>query len=365
MASAIHPAITPTQVQILLTERCNVTCQHCAVPEEDSPATSELTTEDWNDFIDLLGQQGIESLVVNGGEALLRRDAIDLAVRALEQGITWTTIITNGLLFTAPVASRIADVQRRHPTFGVHVSLDGASPETHDWMRGEGTFDRTMASMQRLLDAGGVIGGVNSVLHRRNLHEVDAFAELVLRLGASSWTVFPLATLGRGAAIQAEQLDPSAWRSIIASARRLRDRTGLRISIGGPVMDDEWPNDLPEVPRSQLAVPPKLCAGPDGDLFTCPPLRAHSFGSASDLGGPTDWEGVVGLVADSLGRSCPSCKYLLVCTGVDLDQPYEPRKWDFGLPSASMQVALRPRGARAPSTALDQGPRQRAARPQR
>ena len=365
MSVPIRPATTPTQVQILLTERCNLTCKHCAVPAEDSPATSELTTEHWNDFIDLLGEKGIESLVINGGEALLRNDAVDLAVRALERGISWTTIITNGLLFTAPLAARIAEVQRRHPSFGVHVSLDGATADTHDWMRGEGSFDRTMASMHRLLDAGGVIGGVNSVLHRGNVYELDALADLVVRLRASSWTVFPLAMLGRGAAVQAEQLDPSAWRDVIARARELRDRSGLVISIGGPVMDDEWPNDLAEVPRSQVPVPPKLCVGPDGDLFTCPPLRDHSFGSASELGEASNWEGVVSLVADSLGRSCPSCKYLLVCTGVDLDRPYEPRQWDFGDPSASTPVTLRARRSTSPPPALYEGPRHRPPRPHR
>ena len=34
------------QLQLLLTERCNLRCAHCAVPEETSPALSELTGED-------------------------------------------------------------------------------------------------------------------------------------------------------------------------------------------------------------------------------------------------------------------------------------------------------------------------------
>ena len=53
------------QLQLLLTERCNLSCTHCAVPEEDSPAPNELDTETWLGFVDEVMGAGVRRLVLS------------------------------------------------------------------------------------------------------------------------------------------------------------------------------------------------------------------------------------------------------------------------------------------------------------
>lgn len=108
----------------------------------------------------------------------------------------------------------------------------------------------------------------------------------------------------------------------------------MRVSIGGPVMNDEWPEDDETVPTPVVARPDKVCLGPDGGAFTCPPLRHHACGQVDRDTDPTTWREISGRARSALEHACSSCKYLLVCTGVDLNRPLRPRPGIFGLPRA-------------------------------
>lgn len=329
------------QIQLLLTERCNIACRHCSVPAEESPADHELGAELWSHVVEVAAGSGTTSLVVNGGEALLRPDALTLMEVALRAGMEWVSLITNGLLFTAPTSERIATAQRTHGSrFGIHVSIDGASAETHDWMRGDGTFDRLDTSLRRLLSAGGRIDGVNSVMHSGNRHEFGKLAQLASELGASSWTVFPAADLGRGRELRNRGLGSLDWSELVEESLAVQRRTGMRVSIGGPVMNDEWPESENYVPTPAVTRPDKVCLGPDGAAFTCPPLRTADCGRVGMGTDPVDWNDISLRARAILEHACPSCKYLLVCTGVNLSRPLRPRTGPFGTPRTATAVGV-------------------------
>jgi radical SAM protein with 4Fe4S-binding SPASM domain len=324
LSAAAKAVFRPAQVQILLTERCNLRCRHCAVPEEDSPAEDELDGALWRAFVAQLAREGVRSLVLSGGEALLRPEAVGLAVHALESGMERTTLVTNGLLFRGDIPARIAAAQRRFRHFGVHVSLDGSSPQTHDWMRGKGSFRRTLRSLDRLFAAGGRITGLHTVLHRGNLHEVDQCAQLAASLGAQVWTVFPIAALGRGIGIQAQRLDEASWRALLHRFTDLEKRHGLTIGVMGPVLGDEWSAAAPDTPRPRAEHAQQTCVGPDGSVFTCPPLRDRPAGSVQDVVRQSSWAPTAERAGDLLTSECSSCKLILLCTGVDLSAPLRP-----------------------------------------
>ena len=322
------PTFRPRQIQLLLTERCNLRCRHCAVPEEDSPADHELDMATWRSFVRRCVEGGLRSLVLSGGEALLRPEAVDLAVYAHSLGAERTTLVTNGLLFRGDIPARIAAAQAEYPAFGVHVSIDGATAATHDWMRGPGTFHRTLRAIERLQSAGGRITGLHTVLHRGNAHEVLACADLAERLGAQVWTVFPVAALGRAKHIQDRKLDEQAWRQIIDQIRDVDRQYPFAVSVMGPVYGDEWPTGTAQVPNPRAEHAIQTCVGPDGVVFNCPPLRAHPVGSVSDVTDRHQWTVLADRAAQQLMSNCGECKFLLLCAGIDLDRPYRPRGED-------------------------------------
>lgn len=302
------------QLQLLLTERCNLRCTHCAVPEEDSPAGEELTLEEWQAFLTTVMAQGVDRIVLSGGEALLRRESLDLAGFALERGATQVVIVTNGTVFSATTTSRLAALQQRWSALDVHVSIDGATAGTHDAIRGRGTFDRTLRGVARLRAAGGRVDGVHTVVHRGNRHELAAARDLATELGARSWTVFPVAALGRGATLDHLRLDREGWTTILADLAAW-EGPGLAIGVMGPIYGDEWPTSA-QVPRPRRDHSPQACVGPDGHVFSCPPLRDTTVATVRGIV-DTGWAEPAAALRDLLGRACPSCKYRPLCTGID------------------------------------------------
>ena len=302
------------QLQLLLTERCNLKCSHCAVPEEMSPALHELDTDRWLAFISTVLDSGVRRIVLSGGEALLRRDCLAIAEHALIAGAEAVIIVTNGTVLPVTTVGRLADLQRSWPGLLLHISLDGCDAPSHDLIRGPGAFERTMAGIGRLRLAGGRLDGVHTVLNRANVASLDMIADMILKLGATSWTVFPIAALGRGVNLNSLRLDQDAWEIVL---RRLADNppTGLELGVMGPTVGDEW-TDPYNVPAPRSVHSPQACVGPDGAVFTCPPLRIAKAGGVLDVLEGTAWAKVDRALRVTMAETCPTCKYRSLCTGV-------------------------------------------------
>ncbi|MFC3963107.1 radical SAM protein [Nocardia jiangsuensis] len=311
-------------VQIMITERCNLRCVHCAVPEEDSPVTEELTTDEWRSFIELIAAEGVAALTISGGEATLRSDA-PLLLEAAAQRIARVTLLTNGLIRNSAMAEFVA-VQRRHRNVGIHVSLDGASAATHDLIRGPGTFRAITARLEVLRDAGGAVTGVHTVLHQGNLDEFDAMVAMVTGLGASVWTVFPVAALGRARRSELVGLTAEQWAEVTERLSRLRTEPGLDIGQMGPVLTDDWPAELPITPRGRSEISNNVVVGPDGAIFTCPPLREHPIGAVRSQHTAGDWRTTLRAGSEVAEAVCRDCRFRLLCTGIDHEKPFRLRE---------------------------------------
>jgi len=118
-----------------VTHRCNCRCAACPFwrrPGPDIPFSTAM------DVLDRLRAAGVKLLILEGGEPFLWRDGdrrledlvIEAKRRFLRVGIT-----TNG---SFPLESR-ADV--------IWVSIDGLQ-ETHDRLRGTGTFERAIGHIE-------------------------------------------------------------------------------------------------------------------------------------------------------------------------------------------------------------------------
>lgn len=307
------------QLQLLLTERCNLRCTHCAVPEEDSPADHELSLHEWTMFVSRVLDAGVKRIVLSGGEALLRRECLQIAEHSLRQGADAVIIVTNGTVMQRSTTEPLAALQQRWPNLLLHVSLDGATAASHDLIRGSGTFDRTMAGLDRLAAEGGGVAGVHTVLHQANFCELDALVAMVRRLGAASWTVFPVASLGRGRELDGHRLVESQWREVLqylASGAV----SGLEVGLMGPTMGDEW-RSTDAVPQARGTHSGQAVVGPDGEVFACPPLRDSAVGNVSAIRRGDDWADVDRALRAEIEPVCPTCKFRPLCTGVHPGEP--------------------------------------------
>lgn len=182
------------------TKACDLACRHCRASAISRPLEGELATADAARFVDSLAGFGMPRpvLIATGGDVLLRHDLdamLDRA-RALKLPVGLAPSVTPLL-----TRDRVVGLRRRGVQIA-SISLDGATPATHDGVRGvRGHFGKTIAAL-RVLRGGGLTVQVNTVVMRDTVNELPAVARIVKESGASIWEVFFLVRLGRGRALR-------------------------------------------------------------------------------------------------------------------------------------------------------------------
>lgn len=134
-------------IQWDITDKCNLDCLHCRSKTfyGNGEVKKNLTTDEALKTIDSLHANGVRRIHILGGEPFTRTDLTELAAYAFEKGII-VSINTNGTLIDEETAVKILDASVYLLTF----SLDGPDPETNDYIRGKGTFDKVTSSIRRL-----------------------------------------------------------------------------------------------------------------------------------------------------------------------------------------------------------------------
>jgi SynChlorMet cassette radical SAM/SPASM protein ScmF len=105
------------------------------------------------------------------------------------------TIETNGTLITEEIASHLRE---KSTLSAISVSLDGATPQTHDPFRGvKGSFDKAVQGIRYLAQAGYRPQIIMSI-HAGNEEEIEDLVHLAENLGASSVKFNIIQPSGRG-----------------------------------------------------------------------------------------------------------------------------------------------------------------------
>jgi MoaA/NifB/PqqE/SkfB family radical SAM enzyme len=147
-------------------------------------------------------------MVFTGGDPLKRPDLFELIEYAVGRGLQVALTPSATPLATRDAFQRARDAGVRR----LGISLDGVDAETHDAFRGfEGSFQRTMGMLQ---DARDLEMGVqiNTTITRRNVHQVDAIADLLADKGIAMWSVFFLIPVGRG--VEEERIKPAEYETV-------------------------------------------------------------------------------------------------------------------------------------------------------
>jgi heme d1 biosynthesis radical SAM protein NirJ len=167
-----RPPSSPVVIWNLI-RRCNLACKHCYSISADRDFPGELTTQEVYAVMDDLKRFGVRVLILSGGEPLLRGDLFDIARRAKAMGF-YTALSSNGTLIDKAMVGRIADINFDY----VGISLDGLR-ETHDrFRRSPGAFDKSLAGI-RLLRNAGLKVGMRFTMTQDNAHELPALLALV------------------------------------------------------------------------------------------------------------------------------------------------------------------------------------------
>jgi molybdenum cofactor biosynthesis enzyme MoaA len=133
---------------------CNLTCQHCFIscsPKNDS--FGYLSLDEVKRRLDESVALGVKEYYFTGGEPFLNKQMTEMLLETLGYGPA--TVLTNGTVLKDEWIARLARAESESIySLEFRVSIDGFSPETNDPIRGEGTFERAIAGVVKLVEHG-------------------------------------------------------------------------------------------------------------------------------------------------------------------------------------------------------------------
>ena len=159
----------PLHATLALTHRCNFRCIHCYVRPGEREGERELGTEDWLALAREAADAGCFSVLLTGGEPLLRADFAEIYLGIRKLGL-------HVMLFTnaSRVDGCVIETLRAAPPRLIEVTVYGSTPETSRAVTGCGTGHADVRRGIELLRAAGLPVRLKTVLLRANRHEFEA-----------------------------------------------------------------------------------------------------------------------------------------------------------------------------------------------
>lgn len=259
-----------------LTNCCNLACGHCLFAA--SPAATETLPPA------LLRQAMTEATALGctlfyftGGEPFLYPDFAGLLAEVLANPAHHAVVLTNGLLLEEHLAPL-----RRLPRERLHLqlSLDGLA-ESHDSLRGPGTFQQLLASLD-LSRAEGFQTTLSVAVNQGNLGELPAIVALAAEHGIR--TLHLLWHFVRGKGSQEQFVPPAGILPVLLAAHTEAEARGIVI-------------DNIETLKAQVFSSPgtrhdgsnagweSLAIGPDGMVYPSPALVGVAELNCGPVGG--------------------------------------------------------------------------------
>jgi MoaA/NifB/PqqE/SkfB family radical SAM enzyme len=253
-----------------LTNRCASRCITCC--EESGPDkawTDELGRDEALDLARRIAASGIAYVAFGGGEPLAVPHCWDVFELLAAAGIA-LKIETDGSRIDVAAADRLAALAVQC----VQISVDGATPATHERVRPGSSFATAIAAIERLAGRG-CTPQLVFVPTRFNLHEIVPAFDLAATLGCGAFVTGPLMRIGRAAADwQRIACSDEDWRGAVLA---LRERAA---SIGSAIALSIYPWDIITEIETRLEQPQAmLLVVPNGKVKL---LNALPF-AAADL----------------------------------------------------------------------------------
>ena len=206
---------TPKILTLMITEACNLSCPHCLLNCKNLdtvPVKKEIIIGIFDEFTDLGGM----TILVTGGEPLSHPDWFDILEYACNSKLLSEVILqTNGAMVNSDDIEKIKSLNSEK--MKIQVSLDGATPEINDMIRGKDNFNASIRGIKLFADAGmGKRIKIAFTEMKHNYDEIPEMLKLAEGLGVGQLTTGTLVKAGRAKNIDWIELpDKSQVESLV------------------------------------------------------------------------------------------------------------------------------------------------------
>lgn len=206
---------------IWITGACPLRCRHCY--ETNNPYRGHLPTADAIATIDRLAPF-VQSISFMGGEPTLHPDIVALGAhaRSLEK---YTLLVTSGVNVSPALVEKL-----RGAVDCVKIGMDGVTPETHDAVRGEGSFAKALHAWDIYPSA--IPTMCKFTVNAQNIVELPRIAAFYRNLGAKRLVLNGWLPIGTGA---------EPWNRMFALTPELVDKVNCFVAEELKPHYDEFP----------------------------------------------------------------------------------------------------------------------------
>jgi radical SAM protein with 4Fe4S-binding SPASM domain len=212
----------PHTVYVDTTRACNLRCRHCYA-NASVRAKEELTFEEIKSILKECKDMGVFRVAFGGGEPSIRKDFLEILRYTDELGLD-ANFSTNGTLLTQHIIKQLSEIEALKE---VQVSLDGASWQTNDAIRGEGVFYKATETIKNLV-AANIYTRISASISKINYSEISDLIDLAVELGVQEFRVTRHLHMGRGE----EKIVPEGYRHISKILYEKKQELKDKIHIG-------------------------------------------------------------------------------------------------------------------------------------
>jgi len=241
----------PVFANIYLTNRCNLNCRHCidsagVIPKQE--LKNELSNREIYNIINYFLERGVRNISFSGGEPLLHKSVFEFITYLSKKNII-VTLLSNIMLVDRGVAQKL----KKSGLYYLRSSIEGPNAESHDWIRGKGSFNKLLKNLQYLKEVDLPKLGVSLVVHKKNFYFVESVVKLLLQLGIYHLTLTHLVSSGRGKNIKSLVLNKQEYKSLLEMQ---------------PVLEKKYPKMIIHMDSPLRAI---MCSGDKDELSKCAP----------------------------------------------------------------------------------------------
>lgn len=306
-------------VTLVVTNECNLRCKHCYV-DAGRKLGNELSLGEIKDLLKQLYLMGVMQLDITGGEPLLRPD-IEAILEAIREMGFVVSLLTNGILLDEKIIEILSGMDIKF----VQIPLEGLQ-ESHEFIRGEGTFERCLDSI-KLLKSKNIPVQVRTTVTKRSLSELEDLAKLLAELKVDSFLLAEFIPVGRGMAWEKDLLLNDEEKAVFQETYVRIKEAYPELSIrGGPYGYLEGQKDFAGANEFRRSIMCGLLRGdwcqimPDGTVTPCDPIifRAGNIRTQSIQeiwNNSPVFKTFREFDLEKLKGSCGSCAYKRICGG--------------------------------------------------
>ncbi|MBI5409455.1 MAG: GeoRSP system radical SAM/SPASM protein [Nitrospirae bacterium] len=253
----------PLTINWAVTNKCNFRCSHCYSRNDPS---DELGLDLLCKCIEGVARAGVLSINFGGGEPLQRKDLMEIAKFASQNGLR-VSMNSNGFLIDSGKAAELKD----NGFSKVGISIDSHRPVVHDEFRGvKGSHEKAVRALD-CLNKAGIETSISTVICKINHRDLDALIAFAIQNKVRHLNFHNFKCSGLGYSNK-DILDLTAeeWRDFYLHALEAKHKIkDMDISLDDPVIALLGANKNDSMVRGSICGKLSVNIKANGDITPC------------------------------------------------------------------------------------------------